>query len=70
MQTEVESGFEENYTLDEVVTMNAIKRQVEALEREMDDVTLMWQNKEREIGQKMQLSELEQAMKTVSWVYH
>ena len=70
MQTEVESGFtrpeEENYTLDQVVTMNTIKREVEGLERELDNITIMWQNKEKEIGQKMQMSDLEQAMKTVS----
>ena len=50
----------------QVVTMNSIKRTVEHLENKLDKITEIWQDKERGVGERMQLSELETAMKTVS----
>ena len=78
MQHEVETDAQQNpaleeanYTLDQVVMMNTIKRKVEALEKELDHILNVRQKRERrDPGQRMELSELEQAMKTVSrgWI--
>ena len=46
--------------------MTSIKRTVEHLENKLDKITELWQDKEKVVGQTMQLSELELAMKTVS----
>ena len=73
LQVDADTGFSQsnvaetsNYTLDQVVTMNSIKRTVEHLENKLDKITEMWQDKERGVGERLQLSELETAMKTVS----
>ena len=55
-----------HYTLDQVVTMNSIKRNVEHLENKLDKITELWQDKERGVGERVKLSEIESAMKTVS----
>ena len=72
-QVDADTGFSQshvaaenaNYTLDQIVAMNSIKRTVEHLEHKLDKITDMWQDKERGVGEKLQLSDLETAMKTV-----
>ena len=73
-QVDADTGFSQshvaaenaNYTLDQIVAMNSIKRTVEHLEHKLDKITDMWQDKERGVGEKLQLSDLETAMKTVT----
>ena len=47
--------------------MNRIKQVVEELEDKLDKIQDLWTVREKELGQKAQVSELESAMKTVSY---
>ncbi len=72
-ESDYESGFRESpssdvrYTMDQVVMLNQIKKAVEHLEGALDKIQALWRERERDLGHKMQLSELETAMKTVSF---
>lgn len=54
-----------HYTLDQVVAMNTIKKVVEGLEGQLDRIQQLWRVRHQELGDKLQLSEMEQAMRTV-----
>jgi hypothetical protein len=56
---------EPHFTLDQVVVMNHIKKIVEGLEGQMERIQDLWRDRNVLLGDKLQLSEMEQAMKTV-----
>ena len=63
-----EAGFRRDtstMTLDQVVALNQVKRSVETLERRLDKLQDFWQERDRELSQTVQYSDLEGAMKTV-----
>lgn len=57
---------EPHYTLDQVNAMNNIKKVVEGLEAQLDRIQGLWRDRNQELGDLLQLSEMEQAMRTVS----
>ena len=69
MEVGVEAAFrgqdEVNYSLDQVVMMNSVKQSVELLEAKLEKIRYLWRERQIDLGRKMQLSELETAMKTV-----
>ena len=71
MKNDVESGFvtiePANYTLDQVETMNQVKRMVEELENKLDRIQHLWHEKEMLLGAQSKVMEMEEAMKTVRW---
>ena len=54
---------------DEVVAMHQVRRLVETMESQLDELQEIFQRKEREVSIKLRISELERAMKTVAdWI--
>ena len=54
-----------HYTLDQVVAMNTIKKVVEGMEGQLDRIQQLWRTRHQQLGDQLQLSEMEQAMRTV-----
>lgn len=56
----------QQFTMDQVIAMNCVKRAVESLESKMDQIKGLFQERKKHMGTRAQLKDLEQAMKTVS----
>ncbi|ELT90999.1 hypothetical protein CAPTEDRAFT_196990 [Capitella teleta] len=58
-----------HFTLDQVAAMNHIKKLVEGLEGQLERIQDLWRDRHVQLGDKLQLSEMEQAMRTVvDWI--
>lgn len=67
--TKVSRGADDGYMNDEVLATHQVRRLVETIESQLDELQELFQRKEREVSVRLQISELERAMKTVTeWI--
>ena len=66
LQGAAESGFQSSFTQDHTGMLRQIQRTMEYLSSRLDQVQELWRDKEWQVSGRMQVSELEQGMSTVS----
>lgn len=66
LQSGAESGFQSSFSQDHTAMLKQIQHTMEQLSAKLDHVQNLWRDKEWEVSGLMQVTELEQGMRTVS----